>query len=326
MPNQREIAKALGVTQATVSLALRRDPSIPERTCRLVSGMSEKMGYRPNPMVSALMRTIRQRKHPKDVVIALIATQASQRVLLHQKIIQGLRARAAQLGYRIDVFTASGLAGGAVPLSKVLTARGLRAMVFLPGLEDAFVRQLPLSQMVAVEIGHALHSHPVDRVASHHYQGTILAYQELKRKGFHRIGFLTSELLSQHLNRMQQAAFMVISGQLNTQAGPWLEVRPVGEWTKGIKHWLRREKPDAIIHSSPSSLCPDELRSIIPHSVCLANLSLNDPAKGPGIYFPREHMGAVVLDMVSARLEANQVGPEVYRHSLLIEGKWVDGP
>src|SRR5271165_4247185 len=56
-----EIAQQLGVASSTVSRALRGDPRIGAQMRRRVEDVAEKMGYRPNPLVSALMANRRRR-------------------------------------------------------------------------------------------------------------------------------------------------------------------------------------------------------------------------------------------------------------------------
>lgn len=50
-----DVARAAGVHQTTVSLALRSHPRIPENTRKRIQQVAEEMGYRPNPLVSALI-------------------------------------------------------------------------------------------------------------------------------------------------------------------------------------------------------------------------------------------------------------------------------
>ena len=50
-----EIAQRLGVAPSTVSRALRDDPRISAAVREQVRGIAGELGYRPNPLVSALM-------------------------------------------------------------------------------------------------------------------------------------------------------------------------------------------------------------------------------------------------------------------------------
>jgi len=51
---QEDVARGAGVTRTTVSMALRADKSIPEKTRNKILRISAKLGYRPDPMLLAL--------------------------------------------------------------------------------------------------------------------------------------------------------------------------------------------------------------------------------------------------------------------------------
>jgi DNA-binding LacI/PurR family transcriptional regulator len=69
----KTIAAQAGVTQATVSMCLANNPRIPLATRKRVSALADRLGYRPNAYVSALMR-IRRRGRTNNVrpVLALV--------------------------------------------------------------------------------------------------------------------------------------------------------------------------------------------------------------------------------------------------------------
>src|SRR5437763_1467974 len=52
----RDIAAKAGVSVMTVSRALRNHPHLASETRARILQLAERLGYRPNPMVSALMR------------------------------------------------------------------------------------------------------------------------------------------------------------------------------------------------------------------------------------------------------------------------------
>ena len=62
-PTLREIARRAGVSHTTISLSLRNHPSIPERTRVRLRRLADRLGYRSNVLVSALMSQVRQKQH-----------------------------------------------------------------------------------------------------------------------------------------------------------------------------------------------------------------------------------------------------------------------
>ena len=65
-PSMSQLARVAGVHQSTVSRALRRDRSIPAATRQRIQALADKLGYRPHPLVSALVALRRRRlQHPE---------------------------------------------------------------------------------------------------------------------------------------------------------------------------------------------------------------------------------------------------------------------
>ena len=75
----KHVAAAAGVSLAAVSLALRRDRSIPEATRARIEAAAARLGYRPNPLVAALMADLRGRHPQRDAahVIAYVESYPS---------------------------------------------------------------------------------------------------------------------------------------------------------------------------------------------------------------------------------------------------------
>jgi LacI family transcriptional regulator len=61
MVTQQDIARHLGISQTTVSFALRGHPAVGAATVRQVREAARKLGYRPDPLISALMAQRRSR-------------------------------------------------------------------------------------------------------------------------------------------------------------------------------------------------------------------------------------------------------------------------
>jgi hypothetical protein len=59
------LARAAGLSKATVSRALRNDPRQSGATRTRVQGLARRLGYRPHPMVTALMTQIRVGRRPR---------------------------------------------------------------------------------------------------------------------------------------------------------------------------------------------------------------------------------------------------------------------
>src|SRR5438552_3565483 len=107
-PRLQDIADQAGLSKATVSLALRNHPSIPPPTRTRIQKLAEQMGYRPNPLVSALMAYQRttQAIRPTGLTLAVVIdfprSTSTWRQYLSEDLLAAAGARARELGYNIE--------------------------------------------------------------------------------------------------------------------------------------------------------------------------------------------------------------------------------
>src|SRR4051812_35125096 len=106
---QTDIARAVGVHNTTVSLALRNSRLIPETTRQRIRAIAEKMGYRPDPALQALI-AYRKARRPRHCASTLAyvtnwTTKWGWRDLPSQeKYYTAFGRRAAEFGYVTEHF------------------------------------------------------------------------------------------------------------------------------------------------------------------------------------------------------------------------------
>src|SRR5258708_6139903 len=133
----QDVERAAGGHQPPVSMALRNDARLPEKTRAHIKQMADKLGYQPDPMLSAL-NFYRAARHPVKAppTIAFIlnlrdarelnSSQAS--VYAHQRFLLGAQRTAKQLGYNIEVFFVHEPADGR-RLERILHTRGIIGVI-----------------------------------------------------------------------------------------------------------------------------------------------------------------------------------------------------
>src|ERR1700760_3489728 len=104
-----EIAQRLGVASSTISRALRDDPRISIELRNRVRRVAKDLGYRPNPLVSALMANRRRRGSGGAVDVIALVTNYGGRTGWRTKEVcrwehDGIQRRAGELGFRIEIF------------------------------------------------------------------------------------------------------------------------------------------------------------------------------------------------------------------------------
>src|SRR4051812_49196466 len=109
MVTVRDIAEKAGVSAMTVSRALRKHPNISPATRAKVEKIAAQLGYRPNPLVSALMsyrRAVKPiRLHTTWGFVTNFPTRDGWKKLrMYEEFSQGASASADQHGYQLEEF------------------------------------------------------------------------------------------------------------------------------------------------------------------------------------------------------------------------------
>jgi LacI family transcriptional regulator len=101
----RDIARAAGVSQPTVSRALRGDPRVATETAKLIEATAERLGYRPHAAARSL---ITNRSDAVGIVVSDLGNP------FYTELVDALHEHLEQLGFRAILFNeATGGAGGA---------------------------------------------------------------------------------------------------------------------------------------------------------------------------------------------------------------------
>lgn len=331
----RKVAEQAGVTQATVSMCLANNPRIPVATRERIRAVATKLGYQPNPYVSALMRVRRQgRQHHDKPVIALIngldsaAAWRTSTAGTVRQMREGAIARAAELGYRAEEFWLHQDGMSAARFSNVLRARGIHGLLLGPLSVGEPTPELKWEQLAAVRLGVPLPELTVTTVCNDHFFSSIQVMRECWQLGYRRPGLV---MLDSHPARFQgrwNGGLLVTESLLpGTTPVPTLLLKSWEELGP-LAGWLRRAKPDVVITPSATEI-QRHLRARgwrIPKDLGLASLAcpeLGDPCSG--IFQNGALIGATGIDTVVGMLERNERGLPPQAHTVMIEGVWNPG-
>lgn len=333
MPNQRDIAKVLGVNQATVSLALRGDRSISGAMIQRVREAAERLGYRPNAYVASLMAHIRAgRKPSEEGVIALLIEARSEadwyRTESYRIYHGGVLRRARELGFRVQSFFLKAPGMNAAVVDRILEARGIQGIIFAPPYRGNRFLEMRWERYACVGSGHGWEPQQFDRVANDHAQNVLLAYRELGRLGYRRIGplfndnaavvanglkWLPGYLEARHrLSAAERIPFFVLGNQ------------------KGLaglfRRWISRNRPDVLLGITGWEKTLLETAGLrIPGDIGLACLVRPANSTFAGVDEKNEIIGATALELVASQIARNEYGIPAHPKLTLIDGRWVDG-
>jgi Transcriptional regulators len=332
MANQRMIAKAVGVTQAAVSLALRGDPSIPPATRERILECAKKLGYRPNSYVSALMAHVRSGRALQDKgCIALLVDAASMKewhvVETFKLQYQGIVNRAEELGVRTEVFFLRAPGMSAARTDHILYSRGITGLILMPSPTGPHAIEMTWSRYAMGTIAYGWNTLHVDRVATHHRHNVHAVFRQLESRGYKRIGVCLPPEAVTGVDLNWQAGFL-LEKKLNKSLAtvPQFVGKPGLTPISKFRNWLNRYKPDAIVSLIGHELeWLRELGLSAPEDVGLACVNRPTNSKLSGIEENHQVIGAAITDLVVAQVTRNEFGFPPYPKLILIEGTWVEG-
>ena len=341
MANQRMIAKAVGVTQAAVSLAMRGDPSIPPATRKRILDCARELGYRPNSYVSALMAHVRSGRSPQDKgCIALLVNATSLTDWLGDKPekartgaetfrsqYQGIVARAEELGFRSETFFLEAPGMSAARIDRILYSRGIVGLILMPPITMLKDIEMTWSRYALGTIAYGWRKPAVDRVTTHHRHNVHAVFAQLLARGYKRIGVCLPPEAVTGVDLNWQAGFL-LEKKLNKSLSsvPQFVGKPGVTPVSKFKNWLNRYKPDAIVSLIGHEMeWLNELGLVVPEDIGLACVNRPTNSTLSGIEENHDVIGAAVTDLVVAQITRNEFGFPAHPKLILIEGTWVEG-
>ncbi|MDR1280705.1 MAG: LacI family transcriptional regulator [Opitutaceae bacterium] len=250
------IADRAGVTRALVSMALRNSSKVAAATRERLQGIAQELGYRPNPMVRALMTSLRtQREALCEAALGFITVFRERdywRTLqVYPEYFDGAARRGLELGYRVEHFWLGDYAGHPGRLGQVLKARGIRG-VLVPPLSrgQRTLEAVNLEDFSVVTFGYSLARPNPPRVCNHHVQTVETAMRKLAERGYRRVGVMVHEGETRQVNMLWSAGFHVarlLMPELEIVEFPWSTGRR-GEWSeRAFRAWFARHNPEVIV-------------------------------------------------------------------------------
>lgn len=333
----RQIAHEAKVAVSTVSKALRNDPSISESRSREIQNLAKALGYHPNPLVSTLMAQLhhhRRRSDPHNIAWIDLwkGDERSDAVMSAKILLNGASERAAELGYTVESHHPVKDRITPEKLVRRLTVKGEWGIIIPPVPESFRNFPIDLQGLSAVTIGTSLHLPNMHRVSPNHFQGCMLAFEQLQRRGFCRIGLALSASMNERVEGKWLGAFL--SAQVSLQKSA--KVRPLlcdPFDTHKLAGWIRKERPDAVLVAEEydwkkaSSSASTHGRSLsCPRLGWLMSRELGPGSSGSlgEIDYRAGQLGRVAIEMVVAQIHRNERGEPSIPQTVMIDAHWVD--
>lgn len=325
------IAQRAGVSLATVSYALRKNPKISAATRDAVLRAADSLGYRPNPRVASLMAHIRGgRTGAARECLAFVwvhTTRAESRANpFLRSVLAGARQRAAQLGFALEEFWTSDDGMTDRRLGQILRARGITGVILSPvtTAEAALTLDWDWSCFAAAVIGNVTWAPELHHAGHHHFLGMRLALGELAQAGLTRPAAVIERDANERSKHAWEAAFL--THHRDVRAAPRL-IRIAGvEEAAATAAWLRTLKADALLVSANALLDnPVLLPACARLGLRVFTLHWEGPRAGVagGVEQCYDRIAGHAVDLVATQLNANEAGVPELPCWMLFPGRWV---
>jgi DNA-binding LacI/PurR family transcriptional regulator len=323
---QKDIAQKLGLSQSSVSKALKDDPEIERTTRDRVHAAARELGYRPNPMGTGLAHFKQTSKvKPVEAALAWINAWPDPKKLRSYREFdlywRGASRAAENFGYRLDEFVVN----KAMPLpriEKTLRARGINGILIPPhGAYDVAWDAMHWEGFSAVRFGHSTQGlPPFHSVTAAQAGNTALAFSRMREHGYERIGFVGTARTSSFL---QGFLYRQFQEPMKMRIPPLL----ASPNRKNFVPWLERYKPDAILTETtdiPALL--KKARYRVPDDIAVAGTTVFDiPGIDAGIDQHPEEIGRVATLVVISLINDHDRSAPAIQREVLIKGDWMDG-
>ncbi|MCX6952488.1 MAG: LacI family DNA-binding transcriptional regulator [Verrucomicrobia bacterium] len=323
----QDVARAAGVHQTTVSRALRNDPRLPAETCRRLQRLAEKMGYRPHPLVSALIAQRRARHPPRfETTIAFVVRDVLGES--GEQHLAGARSMAQRAGYGLELFTLSVGDLTEQRLNSMLVARNVRGLVIasLPEARGRF--ELDWSRFCTAVIEYTFDSPAFDRVVHDSYGGMRTILSECRRRGLRRVGLTLATVGHERTERLNGAAYWSEQKAERFFAAIPPLIQPGWEAAR-FTEWHRRHRPEVVVTSnallhSVLDWCAE--RRLRPgRDIHVLNVNVMPGEGVSGVVQNHFAIGATATRLVTEKLSHNESGIPLLRTTTLTPGTWFEG-
>lgn len=328
-PTQADVARAAGVSRPTVSMALKGSSIVSEATRAHVREIAEKIGYVPDPMLSALAKyRSPDKKQSYQGTLAWISASPKKeswdRITPYHEYYLGACEQAARLGYKIECIDLLQEQLSTQRLNSILAARGINGLLACPPHTYGQQIDLPWDAYHVVTFGYSIPEPNIHRVSSSHFRATKMVFEKLCEMGYHRIGFVFSEQVNIKTQEHCLSAYLCECQKTGMEHPPPLVQDPLD--AEHFIAWHTRHQPDAVIVSSPLWEMLQSTAIDVPQQLGVASPMV--PKHSPelcGIIEKCQEIGSAAVETLVHMIQHEDKGRPQTPRFILLEGQWNSG-
>ncbi|MFA7343856.1 MAG: LacI family DNA-binding transcriptional regulator [Terrimicrobiaceae bacterium] len=239
-PTLRDVAREAGVSHMTVSRAVRGEHRVSPATRERVEKAVRKLGYRPDPALSALAAYRTRGGGGHGGMLAFLHCDATD---FSQLVSEGTRAEAERLGYTLEPHPLPRPAAAQRRLGRILFHRGVRGLLFGPSQSAWRFEGWAWEQFTPISLGALSHQPAMNSVAMDYFDGVMKAASHLRALGARRVGLAVDPALESRTGHRWLGGY----------AAAQHPSRPIPPYSgnardhAALRHWCRKNRLDGVL-------------------------------------------------------------------------------
>ncbi len=318
----KDLAKAIGVSEATLSLVINGKPGISQKTRDKVEKKIRELGY--GHMLRKDTPAETDSVQPASKVISFVLFKENGKLLgsntFFPLILEGIESSARKKGYTLSIINIE-KTNLDKELSYISDSQCAGFVIFATEMHEEVISRFESLGIPFVIFDNEFYGREINCVKVNNRQGTYLAVRHLYEMGHRSIGYLSSGLDIRSFKEREKAALDAIRG-FGLPAGP------DSVFTIGYPHEHAEEGMDALLEKMsadqlPTAFLADNdlvsigaIRSLKKHNFSVPQdfsfvgfddrpiCTLIEPALTT-IQLPRELFGAEAVNLLIRQLEEN---------------------
>lgn len=328
---QKDIARHLGMTQATVSLALGEHPRISEETRELVRKAAKELGYVSDPYLSGLSvyrKSLREASFKGTLAWLSNYPEGStwRKARVFNSYFDGAARRASELGYSLEEQRLR--ADGMTPtrMESILLARNVHGLLVAPQPKVNLEIDFSFQKFSAITFGYTLKQPQLHLAALNQYHSMETTFQKLLDLGYRRPGLAMADDSDLRTGHRWSAAFRSEQCLLPARRRvPLLLSKNFDR--ESFVTWFTKYRPDVVVALWPQVL--DwllEMGEKVPETTGFALFSVPDPEGSiSGVWANPELIGEKAVEFLIDMIHRNECGVPDVPLCILVDGTWIAG-
>ena len=333
----KDVAKEAGVHVSTAWRALSNETYVSAEKRKNIRAVAERLGYAPDPMLSALSSYRRSQRPPAyRSTLAWINNFSIRRECLEtvhiRAYFEGAKAYAESKGFRLEEFWLQEKGMTPKRAREVLLARNIRGLLFAPQPSANTHLAMDLTPFACVSIGYSLVEPRLHVTVNDQHSSTLLCLRSLAQLGHRRIGMVTVSDTLKRTRHAFESPYLIFQNSLPASRRiPLFTIDGLSEHNNidrsraQFLQWRADHQPSAIICTFTEAL--GWLRDAglkVPCEVSIATLSSMQQPGWSGIDQQERMVGARATELLISIFQAGERGVPETPLRLLVEGKWHD--